>query len=418
MGTAIRTGGGLASAGAGKGLYYVELPRSIYYGDAAEWLVSRSDTAISGDSWQVVCNGELWTFTTTTVYATNLATKEITYTGTISPTGTVTTGFSNNSFPDVTTDGTSRIWFITASTYSSASSNGSITLYLNEFNVLTKELKSTVFVTFTPFSTSYTTMYLLTQGILHYSKEYNRVYLFGAGVHRKTGSSAYATIYENAYFDLETSTVTHITDIAYSLTNSYAYEKDGYIYIGAGYYASSVTNGYSVSMTVNPYIFRYCIADNTLTVIRSDFTTHIENMQKGTVLCFVLGDKVVQISSTNTYVFDPTTGNVVEEQYVTPYGGASISGRLKGLYNNVFYAWTKTTDYALMELHFWEDTPEDSPIVAKIYKGQKFHALVPFSLIRQGIEVTTTQQTATEDIEVKMYDYSSEGGQLLYIETT
>lgn len=418
MATIMRTGGGLASAGAGKGLYYVELPRSIYYGDAAEWLVSRPDTALSDNSWQIVCNGELWTLTTTTAYATNLATKEITYTGTISPTGTGTTSYQNNAFPDVTTDGTSRIWFITIN---GATSTTGITVYLNEFNVLTKEFKSTEFTSILSYASGYT-VYFLGFGTLHYSKESNRVYLFGLGANRKTGSSSYVHVYKSCYFDLATNTTTEISSVNSAINNAYAYEKDGYIYIGAGYYvanpSSSSINASNITVAINPNIYRYHIDSNTLTTIRSDFTTHIENLQKGTVLCFVLGDKVVQISSTNTYVFDPTTGNVVEEQYVTPYGGASISGRLKGLYNNVFYAWTKTTDYALMELHFWEDTPEDSPIVAKIYKGQKFHALVPFSLIRQGIEVTTAQQTATEDIEVKMYDYSSEGGQLLYIETT
>lgn len=429
MATIMRVGGGLASAGAGKGLYCVELPRSLYYGQAAEWMVKNPNYINDAYSLQIVCNGELWNISSSTynngtknVISRSLSTGEKTYEGTITLSypciaGSGTQGGSAMS--PICTDGESRIWFCGASAYRDV--NG-IDYALYEFNVLTKELKTEFAARLGGENTDYYT-YFCDLGAIHYSKNYNKVFWFGFSVSRypKYGTMKYANVVKSQAFDLSTRTWVAISQAGTGLSNTYCYETEtGDLYIGGGYYYSEIGAGTSTNIVTakNTYIYRYSIPNDSFTTIRTDFTQNIDDITNGRTAVFIVGDSVMQINPTHIFVFDPKTGNAVEGQVPTPYGSdINLTGTYRAQYNNVLYLWTRTQDKALIELPLWQNTPADAPIVAKVYKGQKYHALVPFDLLRQGIRITTAQQTATEDIEIKMYDYSSEGGQLLYIET-
>ena len=87
---------------------------------------------------------------------------------------------------------------------------------------------------------------------------------------------------------------------------------------------------------------------------------------------------------------------------------------LRAYANNILYLITQQGVY---KCPFYTEVPEDAPIVCKIYKGQKYHTLEPFE-IPGKISLLRTQQVADRDIEIKMYEYSSEGGQTIYIEDT
>lgn len=86
----------------------------------------------------------------------------------------------------------------------------------------------------------------------------------------------------------------------------------------------------------------------------------------------------------------------------------------KAFSNNILYL---VTNQGVYKCPFFSKVPEDAPIVAKIYKGQKYHTLEPFE-IPGKLKLLRTQQIADKDYEIKMYEYSSEGGQTIYIEDT
>lgn len=168
--------------------------------------------------------------------------------------------------------------------------------------------------------------------------------------------------------------------------------------------------------------YRYNVATNTYTVIKTNAAFlhwQLTVCQLGDV-CYLFGGK--SVSGVNC--INPRTGEVLSPVAVNSpltnsnslyyhYGAA--------VYGNAIYSYTRSKAAEgkgrLRRAEFFTQPPEDAPVVCKIFQGQKYHALRPFIVERLGLEIKKTQQTAQEDIVIKMYDYSAAGGQTIYIET-
>ena len=398
--------GVILGGGMGKGLYAVTLPRSKYYGDVAEWVTTSAVDPMASPSLQIVCNGELWCVAQDGIYCRSLATKEVTK----HKEGTYYLyGGSNRTLCGIATDGENLIWFTSFSEdVTSKTMACSVNLY--EYNILTDTIRSFEVCSANTSGTSPT----WAAGTLAYSSKYERVYWFGLGRAESAGYNGYLDLktYETTSFETE---YTWGDGASKGISGCYVYEdEDGYIYIGDGF-SGLGTTGVDTNFKYNPCIYRFNPYDNTLTTIRTDFDDQMNSVVSDKAY-FTIGETMYIMNATNVAAINPKTGEFIEGEMPLVLGDALDPGK-KAIYNNTVYIWQDVTDKTLVECTFYADSPPNAPIVAKIYKGQKFHTLVPFKLLRQNIEVTTVQQKATEDIEIKMYDYSAEGGQILYIET-
>ena len=179
----------------------------------------------------------------------------------------------------------------------------------------------------------------------------------------------------------------------------YFYDDGDFFYVGNGY-----TNA-----DKEKAIYRY----NKLSNIWETISTNFEGYTVGPFSYVQIGDAMLQISKDATGIFDPKTGNLetLSTPVVPPDATVMYPG-FKAFSNNILYL---VTNQGVYKCPFFSKVPEDAPIVAKIYKGQKYHTLEPFE-IPGKLKLLRTQQIADKDYEIKMYEYSSEGGQTIYIE--
>ena len=417
----------------------VSLPRSIYYEQAAEWLKIKDDpkAAIAETQWdgQVVCGNSLWLLYGNHAYAYSLEDGELLE-------DVELTGASGYPSMAIVTDGVSRIWIarisptFTGSGYvSGISGRGWVAQHANiilyEFDIGTKAVKQ-LFSYDSGESGRYPTPGWGSNGggsvtaatthrigVIGYSLEDNKIYCGkaytnfrwqGLYYNSSAGSSqtmTSATIVgsSSGMFEYDLSTNEGTAIAAHPQNNShmglYFFDDEDFFYVGNGYTGNDKGMG----------IYRYNKLSNTWESI----TTAFEGYTVGPFSYVQLGDKMLQISQTATGIFDPTTGNLDQASVPTvPPDNTVIYPGFKAYANNILYLITAQGVY---KCPFFSEVPADAPIVAKIYKGQKYHTLEPFS-IPNKVNFTRTQQVATQDIEIKMYEYASEGGQTIYIEDT
>ena len=421
----------------------VTLPRSIYYEQASEWLKIKDDPkdGILETLWdgQVVCGGNLWKLNSNSAFCYSLENGELLETVDLSP--TARQYYSSA----IDTDGQSRIWFVrinhsaTASTITSTYSkvvpfylHFSFSLY--ELNTISKSVK--LLFSSAENSENYVnsvSCYGIKQiynqgtyvnsflGFLKYSKDSNKIFLGNFIGSRNTISYYYyLDQYQSAYqgtiincsfigskafyeYNLETNEYKKLAKYngTVSMRGQFTYDTEDFLYVG---------NGYSVN-NKEKIITRY----NKLSNIWETITTTFEGYNNGPFAYINLGDKILQISQTATGVFDPLTGNLDPSPVpVIPPDEMIIYPCFKAYSNNILYL---ITNKGIYKCPFYTNVPEDAPIVCKIYKGQKYHTIEPFE-IPNKISLKRTQQIAEQDIEIKMYEYSSEGGQTIYIEDT
>lgn len=415
----------------------VTLPRSIYYEQAAEWLKIKDNprNAVAENQWdgQVVCGGNLWELYGNNAYCYSLENGDLLETVPL-------TGASGEYCNAICTDGESRIWFVRRTVQrptfrAESSTNGywnysnivNITLY--EINTSTKAVKQlyTYGVTNSirvyngtsryypninnsPTITQYTGM-----GLIGFSQTHNKVY-FGAPPYKSDGGSVlYYNVSETTKteaipnkdfskhifeYDLTENTGKQIANIPGSVKRGrYFYDDGDFFYVGNGY-----TNA-----DKEKAIYRY----NKLSNIWETISTNFEGYTVGPFSYVQIGDAMLQISKDATGIFDPKTGNLetLSTPVVPPDATVMYPG-FKAFSNNILYL---VTNQGVYKCPFFSKVPEDAPIVAKIYKGQKYHTLEPFE-IPGKLKLLRTQQIADKDYEIKMYEYSSEGGQTIYIE--
>lgn len=418
----------------------VTLPRSIYYEQAAEWLKIKDDpkAAIPENQWdgQVICGNSLWLLYNNHAYAYSLENGDLLEDVTLS-------GASGNYSNTITTDGKNRIWFVRMTVNPPhLSANGStrgiwtyrhqLSVYLYEFSITTKSVKLLTTQTcvnqttvqnnssdYTPSINVNPTVVQLPGGLIGYTN-IQKLYFGsiplssqGGNIRYKASSSdgfssnaaipAYK-FFQNVWeYDLNSTSAKAITNIPTStpVRGRFFYDDTDFFYTGSGY----------GNMGRDKSIFRYNKLSNTWETVTSNF----EGYTDGHFSCVQLGDKMLQISQTATGVFDPKTGNLETLSVpVIPPDNTPIYPGFKAYSNNILYL---TTAQGIYKCPFFSAVPEDAPIVAKIYKGQKYHTLEPFE-IPNKLKFLRTQQVADKDYEIKMYEYASEGGQTIFIEDT
>lgn len=426
--------GGMSSGG--KMLFGVTLPKSIYYEQAAEWMKIKDNpkTAVGEASWdgQVVCGGHLWELYGNKAYCYSLENGDLLETVPL-------TGIDNYNSLAITTDGVSRIWIGRLKFSSNVVSYSddyrarvSVLIYLYEFDTGTKSVKELYSTSlgqqYDGFIASTSKYYSCTFnrltpsscriGIIGYSAQSNKIY-FGKNYFNSTFYYTYKTASNSASYtssitstgtgsnmfayDLSTNTCTQIAAHPYNdaFTGQYFYDDGDFFYVGNGYKDADK----------DKRISRY----NKQSNIWEKLSTTFEGYTVGPFSYVQIGDKMLQISRTATGVFDPKTGNLENLSVpVIPPDNMVMYPGFKAFSNNILYL---VTNQGIYKCPFFSEVPEDAPIVCKIYKGQKYHTLEPFS-IPNKVNFLRTQQTATEDIEIKMYEYDSAGGQTIYIEDT
>lgn len=414
----------------------ITLPRSIYYEQAAEWLKIKDDpkAAIPENQWdgQVICGNSLWLLYNNHAYAYSLENGDLLEDVTLS-------GASGSYSNAITTDGKNRIWFVrTTITPPHLSRNGpsneglwtyshQLTVHLYEFSITSKSVKllntqtcvnqTTVYNKlpgYVPTISTSPTIVQLLGGFIGYTNA-QKIY-FGAIPlnsqggqiqYRDSSYVTYRSIPDYSFFtqiweyDLNSTSAKAIANIPAStpVRGRFFYDDTDFFYTGSGY----------GNMGRDKSIFRYNKLSNTWETVTSNF----EGYTDGHFSCIQLGDKMLQISQTATGVFDPKTGNLETLSVpVIPPDNTPIYSGFKAYSNNILYL---TTAQGIYKCPFFSAVPDDAPIVAKIYKGQRYHTLEPFE-IPNKLKFLRTQQVADKDYEIKMYEYASEGGQTIFIE--
>ena len=413
----------------GKMLFGVTLPPSIYYTQAAEWLKIKDNpkTAVAETQWdgQVVCGGNLWELCGNNAYCYSLETGDLLETVPL-------TGAGNYCGSAIATDGKSRIWFARTSYYAADTGNNATIyayLYLYEFDVQSKSVKSLYTSPALSAGSHYMNGYSQSNlritntsisriGIIGYSKTSNTVYLgkvyqssttsyqyyTSSSGDSPTKSSSSASGGNNSMFayDLLSNTCTQIANYPYNDANrgQYFYDEGDFFYVGNGF------NGADKDKRISRY--------NKQSNIWENISTTFEGYAVGPFSYVQIGDKMLQISKDATGIFDPKTGNLETLSVpVIPPDATIMYPGFKAFSNNILYL---VTSQGVYKCPFFSRVPEDAPIVCKIYKGQKYHTTEPFE-IPGKLKLLRTQQVADRDIEIKMYEYDSAGGQTIYIET-
>lgn len=420
IGGNITAAGG--ASGAGHSLYSITLPRSIYYAQSADWhqLTTESEPLASNpaatyySSKCFVLQNTLWVIISSYSGSTanygsiirgySLDTGEKVYDSgnltTFSITGRVFATSSNlyNRF-DIVTDGNATAYFVF---------NG--TLYaFNAINQSVTQLKTGMTQTWNSYSEDdsdgsyYTSSNTsgITMPCICYSSYEKAVYLFGGICAANYGHYTYSSATKQAAviyrWDVESSQMTTVPTTGWSAC------------YGGYAYADPLTGDIYYGSASNKVIYKYSITGKTHTKIAA--APFLQNTSGD---YFLVGDTMFYSYGTNLYPFNPMTGEQIEGQLPgIPQQQVTTPGEI-GVGDNALYR--ISVGYGIEKCDLFQSPPGGAPIVAKIYKGNKYHGLTSWEAPGK-LSVTTQQQTADQDIEIRMYDYPSQGGQILYIET-
>lgn len=412
---------GSASGGGAKQMFQVKLPPSVYYESASEW-VEQTVEQPQGTGMQCVVNGQLWVVPGNgTAYALDLNT------------GSIVDSFADRKLSfamdncSFCNDGERRAWIVYPSrspvtTTGYSDPTGAFSLLQIDF--VEKTVTSlgeccTYRVTLGGKMDDYRNFSIKWQGALPvvYSKVNNGVFVFGAKVlytyydeiYRRTQVKAQGNFYDlgkSAFTKANNSPIVSIYGFGWEDPNT------GEIYFGSGVDKNySRTSDYQTTTTQTKTIYKYNLTSGAFTAIKTDFSpAELSTNSDGG--WFPLGDTVLFIGRNVCLPFDPKTGETRPGTVPTNPGILVYFG-YSGVYQNTLYI---SGAEKFIKCALYEELPANAPIVAKIYKGNKYHSTVPFS-IPGKLEVKTTQQIADSDIEIKMYEYDAAGGQTLYIET-
>lgn len=372
--------------GGGPGMYSVVLPRSVYWASASEWVQVNSQqppASADGIRPQVVCNGNLWVmdFANHTAYAVDLVT------GNTVDQITDAANLISSVNSQICTDGQRYIW----TCRNEQTAGDTAVSYVIQIDVIEKTIATLTAMGFSDIWQTSTAKWIML-GPMVYSSKYNALFVFGqffSKVTRYKGSAYRLNLSDNSVVSLAQLSANHIYGYAWSD------EETGDIYIGGGSYTNNID--------------RYTPESNTYTTIRTDFT-----MTGGWGGCIPIGDTIYNVTAQGITPFDPKTGETREGPTPTNPGFEVNTGYCASSGNTLYLSHST----GLYKCALYENIPEEAPIVAKIYKGQKYHTLQPFTIHGEGgdVNVTTTQQTAAADIPIKMYTYDNAGGQVLIIE--
>ena len=409
---------GSASGGGAKQMFQVKLPPSVYYESASEW-VEQTVEQPQGAGMQCVVNGQLWVVPGNgTAYALDLNTGSI-----VDSFADAKLSFSMDKC-SFCNDGERRAWIVYPSrspvtTTEDLDASGAFSLLQIDFVEKTATSLGeccTYSVMLGNTYDDYQRFRINWQGALPvvYSKVNNGVFVFGAKVlyTYRNGYYTYTQVKARGnFYDLGKSAFTKENNSPIVSIYGFGWEdpSTGEIYFGSGVDKNHRSDQQIVTQTKG--IYKYNLTSGAFTAIKTDFSPAAlsTNSDGG---WFPLGDTVLFIGRNVCLPFDPKTGET-RPGTVPTNPGIPVYFGYSGAYQNILYV---SGAEKFIKCALYEELPANAPIVAKIYKGNKYHSTVPFS-IPGKLEVKTTQQIADSDIEIKMYEYDAAGGQTLYIET-
>ena len=389
---------GSASGGGAKQMFQVKLPPSVYYESASEW-VEQTVEQPQGTGMQCVVNGQLWVVPGNgTAYALDLNTGSIVDSF---ADGKLSFAMDNCSFCN---DGERRAWIVYPSRSPvtntwSPDPTGAFSLLQIDF--VEKTVTSlgeccTYRVTLGGEVDDYKSFRIHWQGALPvvYSRVNNGVFVFGAKVlfyyynrqHYYTQVKA-----QGNFYDLGKSAFTKANNSPIVSIYGFGWEDPdtGEIYFGSGVDKNYQNNNYQQVITQTKGLYKYNLTSGAFTAIKTDFSPAAlsTNSDGG---WFPLGDTVLFIGRNVCLPFDPKTGET-RPGTVPTNPGIPVYFGYSGAYQNILYV---SGAEKFIKCALYEELPANAPIVAKIYKGNKYHSTVPFS-IPGKLEVKTTQQHRT-----------------------
>ena len=394
----------IGSGGSSPEMFSIVLPRSVYWQDAAQWVNVSEQSPTASYRRQVIVNNSLWVFDGSNAYEVDLDTGDTLNTvsgcnlgGNITPGGgnwhTSAIAYPGN----VCTDGTNIYWCNGAS--------------LMQLNTVTKSV------------TNLGNIDGNSRGrTLVYSSFDNCVYMIGGtyvtvtrpGASRQYSKYQLLSSGSCQSYDISANSVITKTSLPISVSYPWIFVDNttGEIYFGSGYmYRTNTLQDSSQSGAYNYTLYKFNPSTNTYTQIKGDLPFNFLNNQS----YINIGERMLSFNGQNVYSWNPMTGETYSDQMPEPMTEAILFNNV-AVKDNTLYS---SQGSGLWKCVFYENIPEDAPIVAKIYKGNKYHTTQPFMIHGEDgdINVTTVQQTASKDIPIKMYTYDNAGGQLLIIET-
>lgn len=414
MAVIVRNGGGSLVGSKSSGMMFtVELPPSKPYTQAAEWIkVTSSVPPYEGANSGATHNGFALIAAGNTLLcfphaANSNGSETSSYAYKINPTTGAYTKtklvFSHSTASRMCSDGKQFIYYLRASglyKIDAINETNSLLLPISDFSI-------------TSINSSYQTTFV--PGGLAYDDVYKRVYICGLLKHNDQYVGAKTDWL--FWYDLNTSTLSKVQRNSTLASFTYCSPVDGILYLldNNGGISSSGTT--SVINIKSKAYRKFNPSNNTFSTIVSDPTwsgLSSSDIRYAHAPSYVtLGDTGFTFYGNSVYGFDIKTGSAFTSQMPgSPYDSSNIGERY-AVMNNTIYNMRPSGFYKCV---LYENLPADAPVVCKIYKGQKYHSIEPFN-VGSKLSVKRTQQTATSDIEIKMYEYDSGGGQILYIET-
>lgn len=375
-------GGSKILGGGGPGMYSIVLPRSVYWQSASEWIQVNSQQP-EGQPYgrqQVVCNGKLWVMGA--IGSPKIVAVDLTSGETVDEISSPMLG-NVQTMGTVGTDGRRYIWVGSSCTGQTLSS-----FLLYQIDVLEKTVSQVGGISYPRAGQGYASL-----GPIVYSRKYNAVFVFGFGDHNGAGHRFVMRVNLSDQSVVQVANTPNTQQFGYGWSD----EETGDIYTGGGYQSE---------------VYRFTPESNTFTKISDTLTGLPASTIERTFM--TVGDTVYCVSDQGIIPLDPKTGQTREGVVPTNpgfkvyYGWCAVDG-------NTLYISHSTGLYKCV---LYENLPAEAPIVAKIYKGNKFHSTQPFTIHGEDgdLQVTTVQQTADKDIPIKMYTYDNAGGQVLIIE--
>lgn len=426
MAVIVRNGGGSLVGSKSSGMMFtVELPPSKPYTQAAEWIkvtssvppfdgansiVSRYFALMSVGN-NLVCFSRNLTSTNNSLISVSY--EAYSYMYKINPTNGAYTktkvGMGHSIAARMCSDGKQFIYRLSHTGLDK----------IDVINETSSRLFSMNDFPFTNLNTTYQSTIL--PGAVAYDDVFKRVYI--CGILKHSGSKPGAKTDYLGWYDLNTSTlVTNSVTNTTILPASFAYcdPTNGSLYFL--HRPGGLAAGTDLSTITNQSYKKFNPSNNTFTSIASNpswagFTPGYSSINStlGVPSYVTLGDTGYVFNGASVYAFDIKTGSDFTSQMpgAAPGVGAGQYGGMSAKIGNTLYYMDTSGFYKCV---LYENLPADAPVVCKIYKGQKYHSIEPFN-VGSKLSVKRTQQTATSDIEIKMYEYDSGGGQILYIET-
>lgn len=356
-----------------RGMFFkVQLPPSNDFTGAVGWL-RQKEGALYPDQTrrQIICDGKLWRRGERVIESYDLETGDI-----IDDRKAVT--YMSVSYSGIVTDGKRYIYNVYLST-----------LYI--FDTQTKQESWVEGMGANEYH-SYPTVVFCPLG--------NCVYAFG-GRHYSDKTSYKAYCYK---YDIATAKITTITGLPIDITAGIGWEdSNGDVYL----FGDSNLNGIGS-------IVKYIPSTNSYEIIRNnDISLMSEGFNTASLVIIPEHKVFYQKQTLDSRVIDIKTGEVFPSPVQTVQG-SNISIQYVAADGDTLYSNLTTGQYKMM---LQPAAPENSPIVCKIYEGQKFHTDQPFSISSPKLNITYDQQTAAQDIEIRQNMYSSNGTNSIFIET-